>query len=155
MGIGDTVRFRRFEVIHSCNEPYVLAVDHVGVRKEFNRPREQRDRCQQQNSICNLCVTLGVVCLAPLDEREISMFPRIFSVAAVLALLATPVWAAHCPKDVKAIDRALAKDHGLTAEQLAEVKELRDEGETLHNNGKHGDSIKGLHEAMKILGISH
>ncbi len=130
-------------------------VDHVGVRKEFNRPREQGDRDPQQNNICNLCVPLGVVCLALLDEREVSVFQRAFSIAAVLALLATPVLASHCPKDVKAIDKALAKDHGLTAEQSAKVKGLRDRGEALHSNGKHGDSITELHEAMEILGISH
>lgn len=83
------------------------------------------------------------------------MFQRTFAIAAVLAFLATPAWAAHCPKDVKAIDKVLAKDHGLTAEQLAQVKGLRDEGEALHKSGKHGDSIKELHEALKILGISH
>ncbi len=83
------------------------------------------------------------------------MFQRTVAVAAVLAFLATPAWAAHCPKDVKAIDKALAKDHGLTATQLANVKKLRDEGDALHKNGKHGDSVKELHEAMKILGLSH
>lgn len=83
------------------------------------------------------------------------MFLRAFSIAAVLALLATPVLASHCPKDVKAIDKAVAKDHGLTAEQLAKVEGLRDKGAALHKNGKHGDSVKELHEAMEILGISH
>ena len=39
------------------------------------------------------------------------MLTRTLSLAAVLAFLATPVWAGHCPKDVKAIDAALAKDH--------------------------------------------
>jgi hypothetical protein len=83
------------------------------------------------------------------------MLIRILSLAAVLAFLASPTWAAHCPIDVKAIDAALAKDHGLTAEQVAKVKELRDKGEALHNSGKHGDSIKELHQAMEMLGISH
>jgi hypothetical protein len=83
------------------------------------------------------------------------MLPRVLSLAAVLAVLAAPVWAAHCPVDVRAIDAALAKDHGLSAEQVAKVKDLRDKGEALHNSGKHGDSIKELHQAMEMLGIAH
>ena len=83
------------------------------------------------------------------------MLKRALSLATVLAFLATPAWASHCPKDVKAIDAALAKDHGLTTEQSAKVKKLRDTGEALHNSGKHGDSIKELHQALEILGIPH
>ena len=83
------------------------------------------------------------------------MLTRALSLAAVLAFLATPVWASHCPKDVKAIDAALAKDHGLTAEQSAQVKKLRDTGEAQHNSGKHGESIEELHRALEILGIPH
>ena len=88
-------------------------------------------------------------------NREVSMLKRALSLAAVLAFLATPVWAAHCPKDVKAIDAALAKDHGLSTAQVAKVKKLRDVGEAQHNSGKHADSIKELHQALKILGIAH
>ncbi len=83
------------------------------------------------------------------------MLKRALSLATVLAFLTTPVWASHCPKDVKAIDAALAKDHSLTAEQSAKVKKLRDVGEAQHNSGKHADSIKELHQALKILGIAH
>ena len=83
------------------------------------------------------------------------MLTRTLSLAAILAFLATPVWAGHCPKDVKAIDAALAKDHGLTVEQSAKVKKLRDAGEAQHNSGKHSDAIKELHQALEILGISH
>ena len=83
------------------------------------------------------------------------MLKRALSLATVLAFLTTPVWASHCPKDVKAIDAALAKDPRLTAEQSAKVKKLRDVGEAQHNSGKHADSIKELHQALEILGISH
>ena len=39
--------------------------------------------------------------------------------------------------------------------QMSKVKALRDKGLAEHNGGKHGDSLKSLHEAMEILGISH
>lgn len=59
----------------------------------------------------------------------------------------------HCPADMKKIDEALAKKPALTAEQLAEVKTLRAEGETLHKAGKHQESVDTLAKAMKILNI--
>lgn len=38
---------------------------------------------------------------------------------------------------------------------MSKVKALRDKGLAEHKAGKHGDSLRSLHEAMKILGISH
>ena len=76
-------------------------------------------------------------------------------VAAALLALAAPVFAGHCPKDVKAIDQALAAGTDLSQEELDEVKALRDEGEALHESGKHAESVETLHEAMDILGMEH
>ena len=59
----------------------------------------------------------------------------------------------HCPADMKKIDDALAKNPTLSAEQMAEVKKLRAEGETLHQAGKHQESVDTLAKAMKILNI--
>ena len=81
------------------------------------------------------------------------MLKRVLAAAALLAFLASPALASHCPVDVKKIAAALAGDHGLDAIQLAEVKALRDAGEQLHNSGSHGESINQLHKAMEILGI--
>lgn len=72
-------------------------------------------------------------------------------VAATLA--STAAFAFHCPMDMKKIDEALAKNPSLTAEQMAEVKRLRAEGETLHKAGKHQDSVDTLAKAMKLLNI--
>ena len=47
-----------------------------------------------------------------------------------LAFTATSAFAMHCPKDMKAIDAALPKAK-LSADQMAEVKKLRAEGEAL------------------------
>jgi hypothetical protein len=54
---------------------------------------------------------------------------------------------------MKAIDDALAKHPQISAEQMAEVKKLRAEGEALHKAGKHQESVETLGKAMKILGI--
>jgi hypothetical protein len=89
------------------------------------------------------------------NQWEVAM--RIGTVAAIaVALLwATPAFAAHCPKDVKLIDQTLAKGTSLDAAQMTTVKTLRDSGDQLHKAGKHGESIKALHEALEILGVEH
>lgn len=78
---------------------------------------------------------------------------RVLTAAVVLALAAGNAFAFHCPKDMKKIDDALATKPNIAAEQLAEVKRLRAEGETLHKQGKHQESIDTLAKAMKILSI--
>ena len=76
------------------------------------------------------------------------------TLAAVAALLfAGAALAFHCPADMKKIDAALAKNPKLTEAQMADVKKLRAEGETLHKAGKHQESVDTLAKAMKILGI--
>jgi len=70
-----------------------------------------------------------------------------------LAFASSAAFAFHCPADMKKIDAALAKNPNLPAAQLAEVKEYRAEGETLHKAGKHQASIDTLAKAMNILGI--
>ena len=74
-------------------------------------------------------------------------------VAASLVLASGTAFAFHCPKDMKQIDAALAKNPNLTAQQLADVKKYREEGEALHKAKKHQESVDTLAKAKKILGI--
>lgn len=69
---------------------------------------------------------------------------------AILLLLSTPVLAFHCPKDIKAINTALARST-LSATTQSKVKKLRDEGEALHKAGKHKEATDKLSEAMRML----
>jgi hypothetical protein len=75
------------------------------------------------------------------------------ALAAVLAFSTSAAFAFHCPADMRKIDEAMAKNPKLTAEQTAEVKKYRAEGETLHKAGKHQDSVDTLAKAMKILNV--
>ena len=77
---------------------------------------------------------------------------RTLALTAAL-LFSTAALAFHCPKDMKAIDDAMAKNPKLTAAQMKEVKEHRAKGEELHKAGKHQESIDELAKAMKILNI--
>lgn len=74
-------------------------------------------------------------------------------VALGLAFASASAFAFHCPADMKAIDAALAKSPKLSAEQMAEVKKYREEGEKLHKAGKHQESVDTLAKAKKLLGI--
>jgi hypothetical protein len=77
---------------------------------------------------------------------------RHLAVTLILAAFASLAWANNCPNEVKAIDAALPKAK-LDAKQQAEVKKLRDDGERLHKEGKHGESMAALGKAKGILGI--
>ena len=94
------------------------------------------------------------VLIDPLNmQRRIQMNFKALVFGASLALVSATAFAFHCPKDMKKIDAALAKNPDLSAEKLAEVKKLRAEGETLHKAGKHQESVDALGKGMKILGI--
>ena len=74
------------------------------------------------------------------------------ALTAALAAMATTAAANNCPNEWKAIDAALPKAK-LDDKQMAEVKKLRAEGEKLHKEGKHADSMAALGKAKKILKI--
>lgn len=76
-------------------------------------------------------------------------------ITTILATLLFSVFAFanHCPKDMKAIDAALAKKPQLSEEEMKEVTTLRADGEKLHKAGKHKESEEALAKAMAILKI--
>jgi hypothetical protein len=76
-----------------------------------------------------------------------------FALLVALALASSAAFAFHCPADMRKIDEALAKNPQLSGQQMAEVKNYRAEGETLHKAGKHQESVDTLARAMKILNI--
>lgn len=78
---------------------------------------------------------------------------RMMALGVALLFAAGSALAFHCPKDMKAIDEALAKNPKLTEAQMKEVKEHRAKGEELHKAGKHQESVDELAKAMKILNI--
>ena len=71
---------------------------------------------------------------------------------AALALASSVAFAGSCPKEMKAIDAALP-GATLSAAQMDEVKKLRADGESLHKDGKHADSMAALGKAKAILGL--
>ena len=84
--------------------------------------------------------------------KESYMKIRSLMVAAGLMLATGSAFAFHCPKDMKAIDDALPNAK-LSDAQMAEVKKYRAEGEALHKEKKHQESVDTLAKAKKILGI--
>lgn len=78
---------------------------------------------------------------------------RSLALAVALVFASGAALAMHCPKDMKAIDEALAKKPKLTAAQMKDVKAQRAKGEELHKAGKHQESADELAKAMKTLSI--
>ena len=74
------------------------------------------------------------------------------ALTAALVLASSIAFANNCPNEWKAIDAALPKAK-LDDKQMAEVKKLRAEGEKLHKDGKHSESMAALGKAKKMLGI--
>jgi len=77
---------------------------------------------------------------------------RSIVIATLFALSSGVAVASSCPKEMKAIDAALPNAK-LSAAQMTEVKNLRAEGEQLHKDKKHKESMEALGKAKKILGI--
>ena len=73
-------------------------------------------------------------------------------IALGLALASGVAFAHNCPNEMKAIDAALPKAK-LSDVQAAEVKKLRADGERLHKEGKHGESMEALGKAKGMLKI--
>jgi hypothetical protein len=70
-----------------------------------------------------------------------------------LILFSATIAAAHgCPGEMRAID-AKVPSANLPAAEMSKVKALREEGEKLHKEGKHAESMKALAEAKKLLGV--
>ena len=81
------------------------------------------------------------------------MIKRVLLTAVIAVAFAGPTYAGHCPKDMAAIDAALAKNPKLSAAQMAAVKKDRADGEELHKAGKHAESLVALCRAEKVLGL--
>lgn len=69
-----------------------------------------------------------------------------------MMLFALPVlaWAHTCPAYVEMIDESLAQME-VDADVEAEVIELRDQGEALHEDGDHEAAVEKLDQALGLL----
>ncbi len=81
------------------------------------------------------------------------MMMKTLFISSILVSASLPAYAFHCPMDMKKIDAALAQATNLTPQQLAEVRELRAQGEAYHRAGDHRQSVKVLARAKRTLHI--
>jgi len=98
------------------------------------------------------CPGAGFWLATSYQPKEKYMKFRSIMIAVLFALTSGVAYAGSCPKHMKAIDAALPTAK-LSAAQMADVKKYRAEGETLHKEGKHADSVAALAKAESILGI--
>ena len=74
------------------------------------------------------------------------------------AMLAAPAaWAGNCPNLMVEIDQILAAKPDIDEETIVDeetnksVKQMREEGEQLHKQGKHSESVEILERAKVML----
>lgn len=72
--------------------------------------------------------------------------------AMFLAAAPAAAFANSCPVLMGDIDQAL-ESASLSEEDMTKVKELRTQGEELHESGDHEGSMKALEEAKSMLGL--
>lgn len=77
---------------------------------------------------------------------------RRLSAFVLVALFSPPLLAMHCPMDMARIDEQLRTNPPADAATLDQVRELRAQGEQLHQQGKHAESVKVLGQALELLG---
>lgn len=75
---------------------------------------------------------------------------RYLAVLLFLVLFAGNALSNECPTLMKQIDHQL-RSAQLDIESEAKVKELRDRGESLHNQGKHDEAVIVLKKAIDEL----
>ena len=78
---------------------------------------------------------------------------RSLALAVAMVFASGTAFAMHCPKEMKSIDDALAKNPKLTEAQMKDVTKQRADGEALHKAGKHQESVDTLAKAKKTLGL--
>ncbi len=77
--------------------------------------------------------------------------------AAALIFVSISVWSHDCPNLIRQLDELIASKPDLDEEtiidedNLKNVRQLRDEGETLHNAGQHDESVEVLERAIELL----
>jgi hypothetical protein len=77
---------------------------------------------------------------------------RSISLAVLLTIAPASAFANSCPTQMAAIDAALPTA-SLSEADMTKVRELRKQGEELHNAGDHAGSEAALGEARTMLGI--
>ncbi|MBJ6137047.1 hypothetical protein [Marinobacter litoralis] len=75
---------------------------------------------------------------------------RYLAVLLFTVFFASSVFASHCPTLIHKIDEQL-KMVQLDSATETRIKELRDRGQALHNQGKHAESVKVLNKAIDEL----
>jgi len=75
---------------------------------------------------------------------------RYLAALLITVFFAGTALAGQCPSLVSQIDQQLQSAQ-LDGEAEASIKALRDQGESLHSQGKHAESVKVLKKAIKKL----
>ena len=101
----------------------------------------------------NLAAIVFVVdCLNMMAFQLLEISMKQLLIGSLVMFFASTASAHDCPGEMRTIDAKLPTAT-LPAAEMSKVKALREEGEKLHKEGKHTESMKALADAKKLLGV--
>jgi len=101
----------------------------------------------------NLAAIVFVVdCLNMMAFQLLEISMKQLLIGSLVMFFASTASAHGCPGEMRTIDAKLPTAT-LPAAEMSKVKALRAEGEKLHKEGKHTESMKALADAKKLLGV--
>jgi len=101
----------------------------------------------------NLAANVFVVdCLNMMVFQLLEIPMKQLLIGSLVMFFASTASAHGCPGEMRTIDAKLPTAT-LPAAEMSKVKALREEGEKLHKEGKHTESMKALADAKKLLGV--
>ena len=113
-------------------------------KPEANSPLLARDKFSSK------CLCCGLLKYDEFQLLETSM--KQLLIGSLVMFFASTASAHGCPGEMRTIDAKLPTAT-LPAAEMSKVKALREEGEKLHKEGKHTESMKALADAKKLLGV--
>ena len=118
--------------------------NHYQCPPELNSPLLAGDKFSSK------CLRCGLLKYGHGTLLEASM-KQLF-IGSLVIFFATTASAHGCPGEMRIIDTKMPTAK-LPAAETSKVKALREEGEKLHKEGKHTESMKALADAKKLLGV--
>ena len=109
------------------------------------------DRLSPRECACIIDCRLSNAAFRGPAWRKTAML-RATTLAFALSIFPVTAFANSCPTIMAAIDSALPSAT-ISEADMTKVKELRAQGESLHQSGDHAGSEAALNEAKKLLGI--
>jgi hypothetical protein len=132
---------------------HTISLNLTVITNNFNYyqcPPELNSPLLPGDKFSSKCLRCGLLKYDRFSLLEVPM-KQLF-IGSLVIFFATTASAHGCPGEMRIIDAKMPTAK-LPAAEMSKVKALREEGEKLHKEGKHTESMKALADAKKLLGV--